>query len=80
MTYQELDSVVLIRDLPDHDLRVGDRGAIVFVHDENTFEVEFLVASGDTSALVQLTSADFRPPTQHDQLSVRIRTTAPLGA
>ena len=80
MTYRELDSVVLIRDLPEHELRSGDIGTIVHAHDASTFEVEFLVASGDTSALVELTSADLRPPTEHDQISVRIRTAAPLGA
>lgn len=32
MTFHELDTVVLERDLPEHDLRRGDLGAIVHRH------------------------------------------------
>ena len=32
MTYRELDTVVLNRDLPEHSLQRGDVGAIVHLH------------------------------------------------
>ena len=40
MSFQELDMVVLVRDLPDHRLRCGDTGAIVHLHSPDAFEVE----------------------------------------
>jgi hypothetical protein len=79
MTYQELDSVVLVRDLPIHALRSGDAGTIVHVHNAEAFEVEFICASGATAAVIELTSADLRPATDDDQLSVRRRTATALA-
>jgi hypothetical protein len=49
---QLLDVVVLDRDLPEHNLRRGDLGTIVHLHDANAMDVEFLNASGGTQALV----------------------------
>jgi Domain of unknown function (DUF4926) len=56
MTYKMLDTVVLARDLPEHQLCSGDLGAIVEVYEPDGIEVEFVTASGHTSALVTLTS------------------------
>lgn len=61
MTFHELDTVVLERDLPEHDLRRGDLGAIVHRHGPNTFEVKFVRASGKTQAVISLAAADIRP-------------------
>ncbi|MDZ4773007.1 MAG: DUF4926 domain-containing protein [Planctomycetota bacterium] len=33
MTFKALDIAVLVRDLPEHGLRAGDVGAVVFLHD-----------------------------------------------
>lgn len=76
MRYKELDSVVLLRDLPEDALRRSDTGTIVHLHTADAFIVEFLDASGDTTAVVELTSADVRPPTADDQLAVRSRQAA----
>jgi hypothetical protein len=46
MTLRELDTVVLLRDLPAHDLRRGDLGAIVTVLAPTRFTVEFVRVSG----------------------------------
>ncbi len=54
MTLRELDTVVLDKDLPEHELRRGDLGAVVHVYDDTTIEVEFVRASGQTQALVRL--------------------------
>ena len=55
-----LDTVVLERDLAEHGLQRGDLGAIVDVHPPDGMEVEFVVASGRTQALVTLREADVR--------------------
>jgi Domain of unknown function (DUF4926) len=58
----ELDLVVLKRDLPDARLAVGDVGTVVLVHQQGTgYEVEFTTLSGDTVAVVTLDASDVRP-------------------
>lgn len=55
-----LDTVVLDRDIPEHGLRRGDLGAVVNIHDSNGLEVEFVLASGKTQALLTLNVTDVR--------------------
>ena len=69
--FNVLDTVVLTRDLLDVGLRQGDLGAIVEVYGLNTFEVEFVAASGRTQALVTLTADDIRHVGDQDLVSVR---------
>jgi hypothetical protein len=69
--FKLLDTVVLTRDVPEAGLRRGDLGAIVEVYGPNTFEVEFVVASGRTQALVSLTADDLRHVDDRDLISVR---------
>jgi hypothetical protein len=71
MTFKELDTVVLDRDLPEHELRRGDLGAIVQVYEPDCFEVEFVTASGRTQALVTLRAADLRRVGDDDLVTVR---------
>jgi hypothetical protein len=71
MSFQELDTVVLDRDLPEQDLRAGDLGAIVQVYPPGGYEVEFVTASGRTQALVTLSAADLRPVRDGDLVAVR---------
>ena len=77
MTYQELDCVVLARDLPEHGLRTGDLGTIVHVHSPEAFEVEFVRVSGVTQALVTVQAADLRPIQARDLLAVRAASPSP---
>lgn len=72
MTYKELDVVVLLRDLPANGLCAGDVGTIVHAYADDTFEVEFLRASGATAVVLELGSRALRPATDGDQLSVRV--------
>jgi hypothetical protein len=67
---EELDTVVLRRDLPGQGLRAGDLGAVVHVYD-GALEVEFVTASGRTAALLTLDTADVRPVSEDDLLVVR---------
>jgi hypothetical protein len=71
MRFKELDTVVLVRDLPEHELRRGDLGAVVQVYEPSGLEVEFVTASGRTQALVTLTAVDVREVGDHDLISVR---------
>ncbi len=71
MKFQELDTVVLDRDLPEHGLRKGDLGAIVMTYGEDGFDVEFVTASGRTEALVTLKKSDVRAVSDSDLISVR---------
>jgi len=69
---QELDTVVLTHDLPEHGLEQGDVGAIVHVYGEGrAFEVEFVTAAGKTLAVVTAAAADIRPMAATEVLHVR---------
>lgn len=58
---QELDTVVLKRDVPEHGLKKGDVGAVVHRYaDHEAFEVEFVSAEGKTVAVLTLTEGDIR--------------------
>jgi len=70
MNHKELDTVVLTRDLPEHGLKSGDLGAVVFVSPES-LEVEFILANGETQALVTLTPDQVRPMGDRDLRAVR---------
>lgn len=71
MSLHELDTVVLERDLPTHGLRKGDVGAVVHVHSPTAVDVEFVRASGQTQALVELAVGDLRLVSDDDLLAVR---------
>jgi len=74
VSYKELDTVVLNRELPEQGLRRGDLGAVVQVYSTEGLEVEFVTASGRTQALVTLDVRDVRPVSDEDLLSVRTLT------
>lgn len=69
--FKLLDTVVLDRDLPEHGLRRGDLGAVVDVHAPDGLEVEFVLASGKTQALVSLHQVDVRAVADGDLIAVR---------
>ena len=69
--FKLLDTVVLDRDLPEQGLRRGDLGAVVDVHAPDGLDVEFVLASGKTQALVSLRTADVRSVGEADLIAVR---------
>jgi len=71
MSFKELETVVLDRDLPEHGLRRGDLGAVVQVYEPDGLEVEFVTASGRTQALVTLKVGNVRAVSDQDLISVR---------
>lgn len=71
MPFATLDTVVLLRDLPEHGLKRGDIGAVVMVYSAAHVEVEFVLPTGRTQALVILGTDDLRPVGAKDVLAVR---------
>jgi Domain of unknown function (DUF4926) len=71
MRFQELDTVVVAKDLPAHELRRGDVGAVVQVYSPSSIEVEFVTATGHTQAVVTLATDQVRPVGNRDLLAVR---------
>jgi hypothetical protein len=59
---EDLEMVVLIRDLPESGLNRGDVGTVVHRYDGgNGYEVECVSGEGGTVAVVTLTADDIRP-------------------
>lgn len=50
---QELDRIVLTTDILEHNLKAGDIGTVVLVHNGGAgYEVEFVTLSGETVAVI----------------------------
>lgn len=60
MNYELLEVVVLARDVPEEKLRAGDLGTIVEIYDDRNVEVEFILSSGDTQAVLTLSTEEIR--------------------
>lgn len=57
----ELDNVILTRDLPEHGLSAGDIGTVVLVHRKGAgYEVEFMTLAGETVAVATLLPSQVR--------------------
>jgi hypothetical protein len=69
--FRELETVVLLRDVPEAGLRAGDLGAVVQVYAPDALEVEFVTAAGRTQALRTLRVEDVRAVRDDDLLAVR---------
>lgn len=75
--FSELDTVVLTHDIKEHNLKEGDMGAVVHVHNNGkAFEVEFVTAKGETVALLTLITSDIRSVEGDEVLHARSFTTA----
>ena len=71
MKHRVLDTVVLVHDVPAKGLRAGDLGAVVDAQPPDRLEVEFVTASGRTTALVSLKDSDVRAIADTDLVAVR---------
>lgn len=76
MKFKVLDTVVLERNFPSHGLKKGDLGAVVDVYEPDGLEVEFVTASGKTTALITVRVGDVRSVADTDLISVRSVTAA----
>jgi hypothetical protein len=69
---RELDLVALTSDRPDYCLERGDVGTVVHVYTAGqTYEVEFVAASGTTIAVLTLDDGAIRPLAGRELLHVR---------
>lgn len=69
---KELDTVVLTHDISEFGLTLGDIGAVVHCYkDGAAYEVEFVMAGGNTVAVLTLNNADIRPMHEREILHVR---------
>lgn len=69
---RELDSIALTRDLPEHGLKEGDVGRVVFRHGSGeAYEVEFIAGDGTTLAVLTLDAGDVRSLGPGDTFHVR---------
>ena len=71
MMHKLLDTVALTQDHPEAGLKRGDVGALVELLGQNTYEVEFVTASGHTQALISLSESQVRALGDRDLISVR---------
>ncbi|KKQ51859.1 DUF4926 domain-containing protein [Candidatus Woesebacteria bacterium RIFCSPHIGHO2_01_FULL_39_17] len=70
--FDELDTVVLKKDIKEYGLKKGDIGTVVHVYDkEKAMEVEFVTALGKTIALVTLAKNEIRPMARVEILHAR---------
>jgi Domain of unknown function (DUF4926) len=80
MDFPLYSDVILLRDLPEEGLSVGDIGTIVDRHDvdglETGYSVEFFDMLGNTVAIVTLPMSCFRIPSSADRPTVRLMATA----
>ena len=53
-----LDTVALLKVMPDQNLKIGQVGTVVEIFSDNDFEVEFTDKQGRTIALLPLKRAD----------------------
>lgn len=72
MRFKVLDTAVLNRPIPAHGLRRGDIGAVVEIHSQRALEVEIVLGSGETQALLTLRPRDLRPLRKDELLSARL--------
>jgi hypothetical protein len=73
----ELDTVVLNKDLPEHGIEKGDIGVIVHTYDKNqVIEIEFVSGAGETLGVVTMSTEDVRPMNGDEILHVRELHTA----
>ncbi len=75
MDFELYTDVVLVRDLPEENLRAGDVGTVVERHKvpgrETGYSVEFVDMLGRTVAVVTLPASALRAPTPADRPAVR---------
>ncbi|MDE3089265.1 MAG: DUF4926 domain-containing protein [Chloroflexota bacterium] len=75
MEFKLYADVVLVRDMPEEELRAGDVGTVVdrhtVPHREVGYSVEFFDMLGNTIAVTVLPASFLRAPTHADRPAVR---------
>ena len=75
MDFPLYTDVILQRDMPEENLRAGDVGTVVELHEvlglETGYSVEFFDMLGRTVALITVPGSWLRSPTHDDRPTVR---------
>ncbi|HXV99477.1 MAG TPA: DUF4926 domain-containing protein [Anaerolineae bacterium] len=70
---EELERVILTIDLPEQNLKQGDIGTVVLVHQAGQgYEVEFVTLDGETMAAVSLFANQLRPVGRREIAQARV--------
>ncbi len=68
----ELDSIVLTKDLPNLNLTKGDVGVVVMVYNNGeAYEIEFVTLNGETIAVETINAEFVRSVNNRDIMHVR---------
>ncbi len=68
----QYERAVLTVDLPEKDLKAGDVGTVVDVHDGGAgYSLEFFTLAGETVAVATVTADAVRPVGARDRVHVR---------
>lgn len=71
-TIEELETVVLLHNVEDHGLELGDIGAVVHRYSSgDSYEVEFVTGGGETVAVLTLSDDEIRTMEQREILHAR---------
>ena len=64
---KEHDFVVLTEDLPKENLKAGDIGTVVNIHENGAgYDLEFMTLAGETIAIVTLLASQVRPAAKRE--------------
>ena len=75
---EELDLIVLTKNIDKYNLKLGDVGTVVHCYSDNkSYEVEFVTAEGKTIAVLTLANSDIRS-FDHSQI-LHSREISPLN-
>jgi len=70
--FNELETVVINKDIPEYGLIRGDIGAIVHIYENSSVvEVEFVSGEGSSEGVLTLSKEDLRPIANDEILHVR---------
>ncbi len=71
MTIKVLETVVLVEDIPEHNLKKGGLGAVVEIYEPDGIEVEFVMSAGKPRALITLKRKNLHSLSESNVLAVR---------
>jgi hypothetical protein len=72
MKIKEHDCVVLTSDLPQEELKAGDVGTVIHIHQSGAaYEVEFTTLDGRTLTVATIEGKQLRPVSRRDVSHVR---------
>lgn len=73
----EHERAILLVDLPEYDLAMGDVGTVVHVYSTGqAYEIEFFTMDGQTLDVVTVNADQVRPVTHRDILHARVLETS----